>query len=126
MSDLFGLDQLNRIAVDLAAAGAEGEKIASVAVRKTAFDIEATAEELVPVDTSATKGSIFASGPGGEPLGPGSLQAEIGPTTEYAPYLEFGTSRMAPYAFMGPALDRHAPEFAQAIRENIAGARILK
>jgi HK97 gp10 family phage protein len=117
----FGFGDLNKVAVDLTAAAAGADKMASAAVRKTAFDVEATAKQFVPVDTAATKGSIFASDPGGNPLHDGSLVAEIGPTTEYSPYLEFGTSRMAPHAFMGPALDRHAPNFVEALKQAAQG-----
>lgn len=93
---------------------------ASSVVRKTASDVVATAQRFAPVDTGATKNSIHASGPGSGPLGPESLAAEIGPTTEYAPHLEYGTVNMAPHAFMGPALDRHGPDFTAGIAQ-VAG-----
>jgi HK97 gp10 family phage protein len=83
---------------------------AELVLDKVAGDVTATAQSYVPVDTGATKSSIHASTPG-------ALRREVGPTTEYAPHLEYGTSVMAPYAFMGPALDRHSPEFAAAMRQ---------
>lgn len=126
MTSDFGFDQLNTVAVDLTAAAVEADALVSVAVRKTAFDIEATAKDLVPVDTGATKASIFASNPDGSELDEHSMSAEIGPTTEYSPYLEFGTSRMAPHAFMGPALDRHAPDFLHAVEQAIGEKPILR
>lgn len=108
---------LHNLAADIGEAAADVRARVAVAVTKTAFDIEATAKQLVPVDTAATKNSI------GIDLKAGGLVAEIGPTTEYAPYLEYGTSVMAPHAFMGPALDRHTPDFVHAVME--AGATIL-
>lgn len=113
-ADTSGLD---RLVADLAHAGITVPAEASVAVRKTAHDIIATAQQLVPVDTGATRASIGAD------FGPAGLSAVIGPTTEYAPHLEYGTSRMAPRAFMGPALDVHTPAFVEAVRH--LGGRIL-
>lgn len=77
------------------------------AMLKTANDIAATAKGLAPVDTGATRNSIGVTDRG--------TSVEIGPTTDYSPYLEFGTSRMPPRPFMAPALDRHAQAFEQAI-----------
>lgn len=108
---------LNRIAGDIAGAGATIAHRGSKLVRKTAFDIEATAKQLCPVDTGATANSIYSAFDDSE------LAAAVGPTTEYAPYLEYGTSRMAPHAFMGPAFDRHIPDFVAAARQ--LGAEIL-
>lgn len=117
MSDDFMIEmnELNRLAVDLGRASITAPLKASAAIRKTAFDIEATAKTFVPVDTGATKNSIHASAADGRPLGAGSLVADIGPTTDYAPHLEYGTVNMAPHAFMGPAADRHTPDLAKAL-----------
>lgn len=80
-------------------------------VSKVAHGIEATAKSLVRVDTGATKNSIGAD------ISPDGLHAEVGPTTSYSPYLEWGTSRMGPYPFMGPALDQWAPQFEAAVEQ---------
>jgi HK97 gp10 family phage protein len=115
--DGFDLDvsELNKVAVALdRSAGQVGARGAQV-LRKTALDIEATAKQFAPVDTGALRNSI-----GHDLLGDGRygvLEAEIGPTVEYAPYVEFGTSRRAPAAFMGPALDRHVPDFITALEQ---------
>ena len=42
-------------------------------------------------------------------------QAEIGPTAHYGRYVEEGTSRMAPRAYLGPAFDRNTPPFVSAM-----------
>jgi HK97 gp10 family phage protein len=117
MSDDFMIEmnELNRLAVDLGQASITAPLKASAAIRKTAFDIVGTAQTFVPVDTGATKNSIHATSGDARPLGAGSLAANIGPTTEYAPHLEFGTVNMAPHAFMGPAADRHTPDLVQAL-----------
>ena len=50
--------------------------------------IKTTQKILVPVDTGATRASIL------EDFNPGDtvVEVEIGPRTEYSPYIEFGTS----------------------------------
>jgi HK97 gp10 family phage protein len=103
--------EVERLAFDLTEQTMAATKRASVVVRKTSMDIVGTAQQLVPVDTSATKQSIGAD------IDVDTLGATIGPTTHYAHWLEFGTSRMAPHAFMGPALDRHTPAFVQAMAQ---------
>jgi HK97 gp10 family phage protein len=104
--------EVNHLAADLAKAAPRTVALAQKVIVKTAHDIEGTAKQMVPVDTGATKSSIGVD--------VGVLQATIGPTTSYAYFLEYGTSRMAPYAFMGPALDRHNPAFYAAM-EQVAG-----
>lgn len=89
------------------------ERKASQAVRKTASDIARDAKAIAHQKfsdqaTGATANSITQTFPG-------ALEAEIGPTTYYAPFVEHGTSRMAAKPFMGPAADRHEGPFAEAL-----------
>jgi len=106
--------ELNRLAVDfgslpLRAAGRVRTAVAAAGL-KLAIDAKAAA----PVDTGFLRGSI------GVDTDPDGLGVVVGPTAEYGPYVEFGTSRMAPRAFMSPAFDRVAPGFVAAV-EQIAG-----
>ncbi len=48
------------------------------------------------------------------------MEAIIAPHTDYAEYLEFGTSRMEARPFMRPALDEHEGEILAAIRDTVA------
>lgn len=94
------------------------ERKASQVVRKTALDIARDAKAIAHQKfsdqaTGATANSIA-------PAFPGPLDAEIGPTTYYATFVEHGTSRMAAKPFMGPAADRHEGPFAEALA-TIAG-----
>lgn len=109
MFDIVGLEQLNTLAFELEGAGVRVGVLGQVAVSKTAHDIEGTGKQFAPVDTGNLRSSI------GTDLG--VLQAAIGPTAAYGKFVEFGTSRMAPHAFMGPALDRHTPGFVTAVGE---------
>jgi HK97 gp10 family phage protein len=42
---------------------------------------------------------------------------EVGTNVEYALPLEYGTSKMPPYPFMGPAYEKHAEEISEAIEK---------
>jgi HK97 gp10 family phage protein len=86
---------------------------AARALRKTAHDIEADAKALAPVDTGALKNSISTDISGDGRFA--SMHAEIGPTVDYAHFVEAGTSRMGPQPYMRPAAERRFPGFRRAI-----------
>ncbi|WP_284752639.1 HK97-gp10 family putative phage morphogenesis protein [Arthrobacter sp. efr-133-R2A-120] len=87
------------------------------AVRKTTLDIAKDAKALVPVDTGFLRNSIQTSSAGSNAnLAQGIVQARA----SYSKYVEFGTSRTAPRAFMGPAADRNEAALQQALGQ-IAG-----
>ena len=87
----------------------------SMALRKTAFDIEADAKILAPVDTGTLMNSISTTiaGDGRH----GTMTAEIGPTVDYAIYVHEGTSRMPGRPFLADAFDRRIPGFEAALRQ---------
>lgn len=95
-----------------AVGGAVGSK-AATAVKKTAADIESDAKAFCPVDTGTLRSSISTSITGDGRFA--GISAEVGPTAEYGIYVEYGTSKMAPEAFLGPAFDRHAHELETAL-----------
>ncbi|WP_426566383.1 HK97-gp10 family putative phage morphogenesis protein [Angustibacter sp. McL0619] len=110
-----GIDQLNSLSADLGKASARVGRLAAVAVRASASDIERNAKLFCPVDTGNLRNSISTDLRGdGRSL---AMEAEIGPTANYGAYVEFGTSRMAPHAYMGPAFDRGAVLFQLAIEQ---------
>lgn len=41
----------------------------------------------------------------------------IGTNVEYAPNLEFGTTQTKVHPFLGPAVERHRPDFARALAD---------
>lgn len=119
MSISFDTSELTALATDLTGVPGKIGPLVQTAMRKTARDIEADAKQRAPVDTGNLKSSIGHSDL--RTVGQsGSLEVEIGPTANYGAYVEYGTSRMGPQPFMGPALDRNAPGFIAAL-EQIAG-----
>ena len=87
------------------------------AVEIAARHVETKAKSKVPVDTGATKNSINARP--AEAVGVfGAVTAwRVGPTTEYAPFLEYGTVHMKARPFLIPALESEAPRLQEAIRQ---------
>lgn len=110
---MFHIDtsELNRLAVDLGKAPAKAVVLGSRAIRKTAADIEGTAKQLAPVDTGNLRNSISSS------VSLTGLVAEIGPTADYAAYVEEGTSKMAPQPYLAPAFSRHSGELVKAFEQ---------
>lgn len=86
---------------------AQMPRAVSKIVRKTALDVEATAKQIAPVDTGNLKNSIITETP--EPL-----SAIVGPHTDYALYVEFGTSKMSAQPYMTPAAQKHRAPFVTA------------
>ena len=109
---MTGYEDLLKLSADLGKASYEVTRKAQLVVAKTAHDIEADAKSLAPVDTGMLRNSIGSTISG--------LSAEIGPTVHYAPYLEYGTRRMPPQPYMGPAAERRAEPFVKAI-ESLGG-----
>lgn len=110
-------NELRRLGEDLTAMGAQAQAGARDVVAKTAADITADAKVFAPVDTGNLRNSIGydLSNQGGE------SSAEIGPTANYGLFVETGTSRMAPQPFLGPAFDRRASRFEEAMGRLIDG-----
>lgn len=95
-----------RFAEDLGNVGPAIVKDARTAVELATLGTERDAKVFVPVDTGNLRNSIYSSFSG--------LVGEVGPTADYGLHVELGTSRMAPYAYMGPATDRNAAVFHEA------------
>ena len=108
MSDF---SELLKLSADLGKASTEVTRRAQLVVAKTAHDIEASGKRNAPVDTGHLRNSISTT------ISGGGLSAEIGPTASYGAYVEFGTRRMRPQPYMGPAADFHLPAFAEAVAQ---------
>ena len=80
------------------------------AIRIAAFTIERTSKEDCPIDTGATRDSITAREEG-------KLTWTVGPSTEYAPHLEYGTKHMTARPFMIPNAEKERPRFRKAVED---------
>lgn len=67
--------------------------------------MQANADFAKGYQTGATKRSI------GLEIKDGGFTAEVGPTTEHAPYVEWGTRFMQPQSFVRPAYDSQKKKF---------------
>ena len=88
-----------------------GEKGSQV-VRNSTLAGEAVCKQLAAVDTGAMRASVSHDLSGD--AASGVIEGEWGPTVRYAPFLERGTSRMAPQPFVLPSLDAVTPGFIAA------------
>lgn len=75
------------------------------APKRVADRIASRAREYAPVDTGYLRSTI-----GTESISVGK-EAEVFASAEYAAYIEFGTYKMAPQPFLGPAVEDFADEF---------------
>ena len=89
---------------------------ARTAVERAVASAVRDAKAFAPVDTGALRNSIT----GEVHYSAGSTTGEFGPTVHYGEFVEDGTSRMAPRAYIGPAFDRNTPPFVSAM-EAITG-----
>jgi len=100
---------LNQVTADLGTAGAKAVRLASLAVDKATADTLRDAQAFAPVDTGNLRNSGGRSKNG--------LSGVTYFTAAYARFVEEGTSRMAPHAFLGPAFDRNAGAFVTALEQ---------
>lgn len=86
-----------------------------VALEAIAVQAEGYAVALCPVDTSRLKNSISHA------VEVADERAYIGTNVEYAPYVEFGTSKMAAQPFLKPAIADHVDEYKDIAMEHLKG-----
>lgn len=83
---------------------------ASAIVKKTAFEIEASAKQRAAVDTGAMRSSITTTMDG-------DLSATVSVGAEYGPYQEYGTAFQPGTPFMTPAAEAARAPYAAAMRK---------
>ena len=80
-----------------------------------AFRLAERARELVPVKTGHLLASIHADIGGLEEAEEAFDSVQVIADTEYASFVEFGTSRMEARPFLGPAAEQIEPEILEEI-----------
>jgi HK97 gp10 family phage protein len=90
--------------------GSRMRAMLSAAVRKTAFDLEANAKDVVPVKTGNLKNSIQTETKG-------DLNADVRVGAEYGIYVEYGTRKMSARPFLRPAAEKVKDEFVEACKQ---------
>lgn len=99
--------EVHALAHDLNTAGSYVEERAPLAVSKVGHDMQARAQQIVPVDTGYLKSTISIDVEG--------LGFDLGPTAEYGEYVELGTSRMNAEPYLSPAYDEYLPHLESAL-----------
>ena len=74
-------------------------------VQKNGADMQEKAQRNAPVDTGALKRSIALN------MRDIGMTAEVEPTAEYAPYVEFGTRFMNAQPYLKPAFEEQKEQF---------------
>lgn len=82
---------------------------------KSAYKVESKAKSLTPVDTGRLRSSITTDDNSTE----GSIEIEIGTDVEYAPYVEYGTTKQAEQPFLNPALNSEIPKILTEVSSAI-------
>ena len=83
--------------------------VVQIAARNIERDAKQRMTDQDAVDTGDTRGSISVD------PGTPSFSQRIGPETEYAPFIEFGTRYMAARPYMVPALEKERNRFLEAL-----------
>ena len=101
-----------KYAADLARVANKLEPMAARRALKVAESAAAMAQSVAPVETGALKGGIEA-----ERLKGGAVA--VNADVHYAYFQEYGTSKMAPNPFMGPAVDRWGPKLFTEVEDMV-------
>lgn len=79
-------------------------------VKMNGAELHKSAQRLAPVDTGHLKRSIVIT------MSEGGLKAEVKPSADYAPYVEFGTRYQAAQPFMRPSYQKQREKFLSDLK----------
>lgn len=102
---------------DIPKIAAQAKGRARLVVIKTIADIKAHAQTNCPVDTGQLRASIYGRTEG-------ALSGRVFTGTEYAEYVEYGTTKMGAQPFLSPAAETVRPAFIAAMGQIVAGGGI--
>lgn len=81
------------------------------ALEKVGIDAERYAKLMCPVDTGRLRNSISHTHD--------KNTVYIGSNVEYAPYVEFGTSKQRAKPYLEPAIENHLQEYKEIIKREL-------
>lgn len=79
------------------------------AINETAINIQRKAKRACPVDTGRLRSSINMT------FADAAMVATVGTNVDYAPYVEFGTSKQKAQPFLFPAFEEERPQIPPRI-----------
>jgi HK97 gp10 family phage protein len=94
----------------------EGRRTVQREVMRSALKVQAGAKVRCPVDTGRLRNSIAVE------IQDEGLSALVGTNVEYAPFVEFGTSRQRPQPYLFPAYEEEHPQFVERLRRELGSA----
>ena len=80
-------------------------------VRHNGAEMQTKTQQNAPVDTGTLKRSI------GLEITDSGMAAEVGPTADYAPYVELGTRFMDAQPYLGPAFKDQKEKFKKDMKK---------
>ena len=103
-----------------------GQKVRNKSIFEIGLVVEGNAKQLAPVDTGRLAGSITtqskdeSSGGGADTISRPATDGVVlvGTAVEYAPYMEFGTSKTDAQAFLRPALRLASGQELTIVKKN--------
>lgn len=84
------------------------------ALERIGLRAERNAKSYCPVDTGRLRNSISHA--------TDDTRAVIGTNVEYAPYVELGTSKRSPHAYLKPAVALHVDEYKRIVKSELKGS----
>lgn len=114
-----GMAALRRTLVEVTT---EGRAIAAREVMRSTLNIQAGAKKRAPVDTGRLRNSIATE------IERDGLTGVVGTNVEYAPFVEWGTSKMPAQPYLLPAHEEEVPHFLRRLRDALAkiGGRVIR
>jgi len=97
---------------DWATVGPKLQDVVEIAARHVELDAKDRLRNWPAIDQAFTFNSTQSRRQDRE-----GLTWRIGPTTDYAPFIEFGTWKMRARPFLVPSAEREKPRFEKAVRE---------
>jgi HK97 gp10 family phage protein len=94
----------------------EGRKTVQREVLRATLAVQRRAKQLCPVDTGRLRNSIAVE------LEEGGMNGAVGTNVKYAPFVEFGTSRMPAQPYLLPAFEEERAVFIERLKRELGEA----